>query len=43
MAGYMTLPMVATAAALTPDMAPKIVVVPTVVMPRLPRTGLLTL
>jgi hypothetical protein len=31
--------MVATAAALTPEIAPKIVAVPTVVIPRLPRNG----
>jgi len=30
--------MVATAAALTPEIAPKIVATPTVVTPRLPRT-----
>jgi len=33
----MSLPIVATAAALTPEIAPKIVAVPTVVKPRLPR------
>ena len=34
----MTLPMVATVAALAPEIAPKIAEVPTVVTPRLPRT-----
>ena len=37
-AGTMILPMVATVAALTPEIAPKIAEVPTVVTPRLPRT-----
>lgn len=34
----MTLPMVATAAELMPEMAPNIAAAPTVVTPRLPRT-----
>ena len=37
-AGNMTLPTVATQAALTPEMAPKIAEVPTVVTARPPRT-----
>ena len=38
-AGYITLPIVATHAALAPEIAPKIADVPTVVTPRLPRTS----